>query len=39
MTYNYLNKINYPKDLKQFKIKDLKKIAAELRHKTIQSVS
>ena len=39
MVYNYLNKINYPKDLKKFKIDDLKKIAEELRTKTIEAVS
>ena len=39
MVYNYLDKINYPKDLKKFKIEDLKKIAKELRKKTIESVS
>ena len=39
MTFNYLNKINYPKDLKKFKIKDLKQIAEELRQKTIHAVS
>ena len=33
----YLNKINYPKDLKKFEIKDLKLIAEELRKKTIHS--
>jgi 1-deoxy-D-xylulose-5-phosphate synthase len=39
MDYFYLNKINYPKDLKNFNIKDLHKIAEELRKKTIHSVS
>ena len=39
MIYQYLNKINYPEDLKKFKIEDLKKISTELRDKTIQSVS
>ena len=39
MVYNYLDKINYPRDLKKFKIEDLKKIAKELRQKTIESVS
>ena len=39
MVYNYLDKINYPKDLKKFKIDDLKKIAEELRKKTIEAVS
>lgn len=39
MTYNYLNKINYPKDLKKFEIEDLKHIAEELRKKTIHVVS
>ena len=39
MEYKFLNKINYPSDLKKFKVKDLNLIAKELRHKTIQSVS
>ena len=39
MIYNYLNKINFPKDLRKFKIKDLKKISEELRQKTIHAVS
>ena len=39
MTYHYLDKINYPKDLKKFEIKDLKQIAKELRKKTIHAVS
>ena len=39
MIDNYLNKINSPKDLKKFKIKDLKKISEELRQKTIHAVS
>ena len=39
MIYNYLNKINYPKDLKKYNINDLKKISEELRQKTIHAVS
>ena len=39
MNDNFLDKINYPKDLKKFKIKELKIIAEELRKKTINSVS
>ena len=39
MEYNFLNKINYPSDLKKFTVNDLKLIADELRHKTIQAVS
>ena len=39
MEYNFLNKIDYPSDLKKFSVNDLKFIADELRHKTIQAVS
>ena len=39
MEYNFLNKINYPNDLKKFTVNDLKLIADELRHKTIHAVS
>ena len=39
MHYNYLDKIDYPSDLRKFKIVDLKKIAEELRQKTIDAVS
>jgi len=39
MSYNYLNKINYPKDLKKYKVKELIKIAKEVRKKTIHAVS
>ncbi len=39
MNYKYLNKINYPSDLKKYNKKELKIIAEELRHKTIHSVS
>ena len=34
MEYKFLNKIEYPKDLKKYKVSDLKKIAIELRNKT-----
>ena len=39
MQYNYLNKINFPDDLRNFKVKELNQIAKELRHKTIDVVS
>ena len=38
MTYIYLDKINYPKDLKKYKIKDLKKISDELRKNISKSL-
>ena len=34
MEYKLLNKIEYPKDLKKYKVSDLDKIAIELRNKT-----
>ena len=39
MEYKFLNKIEYPKDLKKYKVSDLDKIAIELRNKTIDAVS
>ena len=39
MRYRYLNKINFPSDLRNFKKEDLKIIADELRNKTIETVS
>lgn len=39
MEYKYLNNIEYPSDLKSLKIHELKILADELRHKTIESVS
>ena len=39
MKYQFLNKINFPDDLRNFQVNDLKKIANELRHKTIDVVS
>ena len=39
MKYNYLNQINFPDDLRKFKIKELNHIADELRDKTINTVS
>ena len=39
MKYKFLDQINFPDDLRKFDNKDLKKIANELRHKTIDAVS
>ena len=39
MEYKFLDKINFPSDLQNFDKKDLKKIADELRQKTIETVS
>ncbi len=39
MKYKFLDKVNYPEDLKKFKTSDLENIAKELRHKTIDAVS
>ena len=39
MQYKYLDKINFPDDLRNFKVKHLDQIAKELRHKTIDVVS
>ena len=39
MEYKFLNQINFPDDLRKFKIDELKDIANELRSKTIDAVS
>ena len=39
MQYSFLNKINFPSDLRNFDKKDLKRISEELRNKTIETVS
>ena len=39
MEYKFLDQINFPDDLRKFKISDLKDIAEELRNKTIDTVS
>ena len=39
MEYKFLNQINFPDDLRKFKIDELKDIAKELRSKTIDAVS
>ena len=39
MKYKFLDKIHFPNDLRDYKIKDLRNIAKELRHKTIDAVS
>ena len=39
MKYQYLDNINFPSDLKKYKIDQLKIISKELRDKTIKSVS
>tara|TARA_B100000575_G_scaffold190872_1_gene153971 strand:- start:12205 stop:14121 length:1917 start_codon:yes stop_codon:yes gene_type:complete len=39
MDYKFLDKINFPSDLRKFKKNDLKFIAEELRKKTIETVS
>ena len=39
MNYKYLDKINFPDDLRNFKENELDLIAQELRHKTIDAVS
>jgi len=39
MNYNYLNQINFPDDLRKFKVEELSLIANELRAKTIDAVS
>ena len=39
MNYYYLDKINFPSDLRKFKINELNDIAKELRGKTIEVVS
>ena len=39
MNYHYLDKINFPSDLRKFKKNELNNIASELRKKTIEAVS
>ena len=39
MEYSYLDKINFPSDLRKFKEEELKPISKELRKKTIETVS
>ena len=39
MEYKFLNQINFPDDLRNYKVNDLKIVAKELRHKTIDAVS
>ncbi len=39
MEYKFLDQINFPDDLRNYKVNDLKIIAKELRHKTIDVVS
>ena len=39
MEYKYLDQINFPEDLRKFKVKELNYIARELRLKTIDVVS
>ena len=39
MKYHYLDKINFPSDLRKFKKNELNNIAEELRFKTIEAVS
>ena len=39
MEYKYLDQINFPEDLRKFKVKELNFIARELRSKTIDAVS
>ena len=39
MNYKYLDKINFPSDLRKFSKDELEVIASELRHKTIETVS
>jgi len=39
MNYKFLDKINFPDDLRKFKVSDLKLVAKELREKTIDTVS
>ena len=39
MTYNLLDKINFPSDLRKIKKSDLERISDELRKKTIETVS
>ena len=39
MKYSFLDKINFPSDLRSLNKKDLKQVSDELRHKTIETVS
>ena len=39
MKYKFLDQINFPDDLRNYKVDDLKNIAKELRYKTIDAVS
>jgi len=39
MTYKYLDQINFPDDMRRFKVSELDLIAKELREKTIDAVS
>ena len=39
MEYKFLDQINFPDDLRNYKVDDLKNIAKELRYKTIDAVS
>ena len=39
MEYKFLDQINFPDDLRNYKVNDLKSIAQELRHRTINAVS
>ena len=39
MKYSFLDKINFPSELRNINKKDLKKVSEELRHKTIDTVS
>ena len=39
MQYSFLDKINFPSDLRNLHKKDLKQVSDELRHKTIETVS
>ena len=39
MKYSFLDKINFPSDLRSLNKKDLKQVSDELRYKTIETVS
>ena len=39
MQYSFLDKINFPSDLRKFDKKNLKQVSDELRHKTVETVS
>ncbi len=39
MQYNFLDKINFPSDIRKFKKNELDNISNELRHKTIETVA